>query len=355
MNKVRVKIDIIIPVYNCEQYLDRCMRSLLGQKMQDCLRFILVDDGSSDGSGDKIDWYERKYDNVEAVHKKNGGVSSARNAGLKLVENDYFSFVDPDDWVSDSYFELILEEIQSNNVDILMTPYIGKYEDKEMKNLFLGDEKLLFNKFETKNKVLRRLYGLKGSELEHPLSIDNISTVWAKVYKSKKYKKIKFVNTSEVSSEDLWFNINCFANADTSEYLNKAFYIYYKENNSSLVHTYDPNIFNEYINLYNYMKKFIISEKLSSEFFDALNNRIVLNELIMLRSIWLSNTSLYNKKLKIHNLLNKSIYRKAFARFPLKKLPLKYRFFYWACKKKNSILIMLLLPLGESLKKKIKQ
>lgn len=349
-----LSVDIIIPVYNCRNFIDRCLKSILDQKCQEKLRIILVDDGSTDGSSKIVDNYADNFQNIIAIHKKNGGLSSARNAGLELVESDYFTFIDPDDWVSNSYFNLVANELAVNSVDILMTPYIKKYKNTELKTFVFGNRKVKFNKSETKSVVLRRLFGLIGSELQHPLTVDNLSTVWAKIYKSSKFKEVNFTDKSEIYSEDLWFNINCFKIATDTMFLNTVFYIYNKENESSIVHTYHATILEEYTNLYRKMRIAIIDNELGPMFNEALNNRIILNELIMLRNVSKSHFSISKKKEIIERILNDPIYMNCFKNFDFRLLPFTYRIFYKSCEKKNIVIVMLFLLIGESLKKKVK-
>lgn len=355
MENQLVTIDIIIPVYNCENYIDRCMKSILNQKSKNNLRIILVNDGSTDNSKEIINGYARKYKNVVAINKSNGGLSSARNAGLELVHSTYFSFVDPDDWVESGYFDLLLKRLQGSKIDILMTPYIRKYEDKELKNLVFGEKDILFTEKNTKLKVLRRLYGLVGAELRHPLTIDNLSTAWAKVYKSSKFNKVRFVDRKKIYSEDLWFNILCFQKAEVTAYFANTFYFYYKNNNKSIVNTFNPEMLNEYMTLYNYMEKEIINNNLPASFNIALNNRIVLNELAILRNANLSNTSYLTKLGYINDILNYPRYDSAYKHFDFALLPVNYRLFYKACKYRLKFLVMFILYFGEKLKKKIKQ
>lgn len=352
MSSEQIKIDVIVPVYNSCHYIDKCMNVLLKQSS---INIVLVDDGSNDGSEKIVNKYANNYSNVNVIHKPNGGLSSARNAGLEYVKSDYFAFVDPDDWVSNAYFDLAVKELKKNPVDVLMTPYIRKYKDTESRNFVFGDKKVKFDKNETRLVVLRRLFGLIGSELQHPLTIDNLSTAWAKIYKSSKFKKIRFVDKSEIYSEDLWFNVNCFERATSAEFLNTIFYIYNKENEASIVHTYHATILKEYSNLYKKMENEIITNKLGPCFNKALNNRIVLNELIMLRNVSKADFSIKKKSEMVKVVLDSPIYRNRFESFNFEALPFAYRLFYKSCKNKNVVIIMLFLLIGESLKKKIKQ
>lgn len=97
-----MKLSIIIPVYNVERYLRQCLESCLSQDVpKSQYEVIIVNDGSPDNSQAIIDEYSSKYDNVRVLKKKNGGLSSARNAGLNIASGDYIWFVDSDDWVAD--------------------------------------------------------------------------------------------------------------------------------------------------------------------------------------------------------------------------------------------------------------
>lgn len=97
-------ISVIVPIYNIKAYLDRCVESLLGQSYKD-LEIFLVDDGSTDGCGKVCDRYAAQDPRITVIHKKNGGLSDARNAALDAAQGEYYAFVDGDDWVSPYYVE----------------------------------------------------------------------------------------------------------------------------------------------------------------------------------------------------------------------------------------------------------
>ena len=101
-------ISIIIPAYNIENYIVRCLDSLLNQTYKN-LEVIVVDDGSSDNTGKIIDDYASKYENIKVIHKKNAGVSAARNSGIDVANGDYIGFVDGDDTVDKEMFEVLID------------------------------------------------------------------------------------------------------------------------------------------------------------------------------------------------------------------------------------------------------
>lgn len=111
------KVDIIVPVYNIEKYIDKCIRSLIKQSLDD-VRIILVNDGSSDKSGEICDFYADKYEKIIVIHKENGGLSSARNAGLDICNAEYVGFVDGDDYVDDTMFESLYRNAKKYNADV---------------------------------------------------------------------------------------------------------------------------------------------------------------------------------------------------------------------------------------------
>lgn len=110
-------ISVIIPVYNVEQYLDECVKSVVNQTYKN-LEIILVDDGSTDNSGKRCDEYARTDERIRVIHKQNGGLSSARNAGIEIAEGEYFTFIDSDDYITSDMVEQLLFVVEKTGADI---------------------------------------------------------------------------------------------------------------------------------------------------------------------------------------------------------------------------------------------
>lgn len=144
------KVTIIVPVYNVENYINECVDSLINQKYKE-IEILLIDDGSTDNSGKICDAYA-KNDNVKVYHKKNGGLSDARNYGLKKATGKYICFVDSDDYVKDDYVESMLKNIKKYNTNISSCGMCrlhdnGKYEEYNFQNvrtLYTGDDAQIF-------------------------------------------------------------------------------------------------------------------------------------------------------------------------------------------------------------------
>lgn len=124
-------ITVIVPVYKAEDYLNRCVESLLSQTFQD-FEILLVDDGSPDHSGDICDDYARKDDRIKVFHKLNGGVSSARQYGMDHAIGEYVIHADPDDWVEPCMLEELYNKAKEENADMVICDYYMNYENKQI-------------------------------------------------------------------------------------------------------------------------------------------------------------------------------------------------------------------------------
>lgn len=134
--KEQAVISVIVPIYNVEPYLRKCLNGIVTQTYRE-LEIILVDDGSPDNCGAICDEYASRDSRIKVVHKSNGGVSSARNAGLDAATGEWIGWVDPDDWVEPDMFAYLLENAQKYQADIALC---GHYELTQGKSIFCGWE-----------------------------------------------------------------------------------------------------------------------------------------------------------------------------------------------------------------------
>lgn len=113
-----MKISVIVPIYNVEKYIEKCINSIINQTYKD-LEIILVDDGSTDSSGKICDEYAKKDKRIKVIHKKNGGVSSSRNIALTIANGDYITWIDSDDWIEKDTYSKLADIILKNKADII--------------------------------------------------------------------------------------------------------------------------------------------------------------------------------------------------------------------------------------------
>ena len=141
------RISVIVPVYKVEPYLRKCLDSIVNQTYRN-LEIILVDDGSPDNCGRICDEYAERDNRIRVIHQKNGGVSSARNEGLKIASGDWIGWVDSDDWIEPDMFEYLLENAKKSKADIAVCSRKEWYKDrcilrKWEKDILLNTEEAL--------------------------------------------------------------------------------------------------------------------------------------------------------------------------------------------------------------------
>lgn len=211
-------ISVIVPVYNVENYINRCVDSILIQDY-DYLELILVNDGSTDKSGTICDEYALKDNRVKVIHKKNGGVSSARNSGLERAAGDYILFFDSDDWIDKDTISHLYNNLNNYNADCSICSYY--INDKPVNTMAKR------NKIEKLNKQLSIKKAL--------LSDGYGGYLWNKLYKKNIIVEhnLKF-NESITIGEDLLFTINYLIKCDTISYSDTPKYHYYYRKTSAL-------------------------------------------------------------------------------------------------------------------------
>ena len=138
------KVSIIVPVYNCADFLPRCLESLQNQSFTDC-QFVIVDDSSTDGGSDIISRFADEDSRFTVITQPNGGVSAARNAGLAASDGEFIAFVDADDYVVPNFIEALLSAIESCNADIAMCDYDKIYRSRVEKSVLALDDDLANN------------------------------------------------------------------------------------------------------------------------------------------------------------------------------------------------------------------
>ncbi len=146
-------ISVIVPVYNVIEYLDRAIESIVSQTYRN-IEIILVDDGSTDGSGDRCEEWAKKDDRIRVLHKVNGGLSSARNAGLDIAKGEFISFPDADDYIDPNYLEVMRKEMDDPEVSLVCCSMIVTDIDGTEKT-DCAEEKLRFSKAEALEDIFR--------------------------------------------------------------------------------------------------------------------------------------------------------------------------------------------------------
>ena len=220
-NLAKYKISVIIPVYNTEKYLERCINSILNQTHKN-IEIILVDDGSTDNSGEICDFFKNKDSRIIVIHKQNGGAASARNSGLEIASGDYVAFVDSDDWLAEDMYAHLLECCVIQNAEIASMRYFITKDP----NAVLPSTKLNIRKY-TNDRIY---YYLKSSFNAKELELSTCN----KLYKRSLFDQLRF--PSYQLSEDAYINFLLISKINTLIVSNKYGYFYFK-NDASITHT----------------------------------------------------------------------------------------------------------------------
>jgi glycosyltransferase involved in cell wall biosynthesis len=339
-------ISVIVPIFNMELYITRCLDSLLSQSFED-LEIITVNDGSTDSSGILLERYAQADHRVVVVHKENGGVSSARNEGLRKATGTYIGFVDPDDWVNTGMYEVMYRTAVEEDADIVMCTYMREFGTHTNEKKFPLPNKVIYRKEEVRS-TLRRLIGPLNEELATPDFLDAWGTVWSKLYRASLIKGngLQFIDLAIIgSNEDSLFNIHAFYQADSFVFLNRPFYHYWRSNSASITSTFNPLLQSKFEKLYNHMDAFILDKNLSEEYHLALKNRICVNSLgLGLNLISKGNTaSMFNKIFALRALISGERITQSFDQFDIRYCPLTWRLFFLCTKLKFAAGLYLML------------
>lgn len=336
-----MKVSIIIPVYNIEKYIERCLLSIINQSYKN-IEVIIVDDGSTDKSSDIVDDY-LNHNNFIVIHKENGGLSSARNAGLKVATGEFVMFVDGDDYLMDNAIEILVKKI-NDEIDVVMFPYIRVYGSKKIETHLFDKKEILFSNTSVKEKIFPYLIG--PSEENNNLSpgkMDHLNTAWGKLYRKSLINDIRFVDTREIGVEDGWYNIMVFSFIKGAcLYTEDTWYMYEKGNTTSLLHSYKQDYCEKRWKFYKLVDD-LLTEKKFTNLKQNLSNRIIMELFGIVVNEASKNNSITEASKAMHSLIDKYNYDKNFANADFKNFPLVWKVFFHLCKRRKFNLLILLI------------
>lgn len=269
-----IMVSIIVPIFNGEKYINRCIKSILNQTHIN-LELILVDDGSTDNSKQICEQYSKSDSRVKIIYKKNQGVSAARNSGLKVAQGKYIQFIDIDDYIDSNMTELMISAIKKS--DLVIVGYNNIYENNVISSTPIFDISGVYTKIEFLNEF--------GVFFERLL----INTIWNKLYLKSVIDKYSIKFDEDISlGEDLLFNIKYIDRCKSINVLDVRPYNYYHINTNSLTAKYKSNHFETERFLYFSVKAFL---QLNESFYEK-NIKSV--EMMYTNSIISSFQNLYN-------------------------------------------------------------
>lgn len=316
-NKEENLVSVIIPVYNVEKYLPKCLDTVINQTYKN-LEIILVDDGSPDNSGKICDEYAGKDSRIKVIHKENGGVSSARNVGINTTKGNWIAFIDSDDWIEENYVEELLKNT-SKDIDIVQCGYNRVVENKKEQINCDGNDKIK-NQEEFLTCCLnpQTAYGLCNM----------------KIIRSDIVKDVRF-NEKIVVCEDALFNIEISKNMNNFKIIKKPLYNY-RINQNSVVKKYDkkyPDKYEKALNIIaNYLKiNYDENDEIKKNYYNFSAYHLML---IAVNYCYNPENNEKNKRRLLKNICNRDVFANALKKCNYNDISLTRKITLWTLKNK---------------------
>lgn len=214
----KIKLSIIIPCYNVENYVEKCINSLLQQTLND-IEIIVVNDGSKDNTLKILKKLVKENTNIKLIDKKNAGVSAARNDALKIAKGEYIGFLDSDDWVEKDMFEKMYNKAIKENLDIVASDTNAVYPDK--------------------NIIIKS--NISQTSTPQELMLNAYAVIWNKIYKKELLDGITF-KEGMTFCEDVLFLYMIYSRVNKVGAIDEALH-YYLQREGSLTYTYDKKLY----------------------------------------------------------------------------------------------------------------
>lgn len=250
------KISIIVPVYNAEKYLEKCVGSLLHQTYSN-LEILLIDDGSKDTSGQLCDEYAKRDTRVQAVHKENGGLISAWKKGVEVSSGQYLCFVDSDDWVDDQMIEEMAEHLTGGDREIVASDYVIERDDGSRQFVWQELPPGEYLKKDMKEKVIPNLLGRESRYV-------TISRCMKLTSKLLIEENQKYSNPAVIVGEDTTIMLPALIDCDRLYIMDHKAYYHYLYVRESMVHKYNSGLY-ENIRLLIQTTQQIVKDKFSGD------------------------------------------------------------------------------------------
>ena len=255
-------LSIIVPVYNVEKYIEECLESLVANKSTN-IEIILVNDGSKDKSVDICKLYEKKDNRIIIVNKKNGGLSDARNYGIKNSNSKYLMFVDSDDYIESMALNNILDFLNKSESDVIMTPY-QEFTEDSLGRIAGINTSLTFEEYKTSEVLLKKIFD----------DTDSLWPAWKFIVKKTFLEENKISFKKGFLHEDVDYTSRILLKMKTFNYLNEKFYFYRIERVGSIMSNKGFKSLNDTAIIVKDLKDFMDKELVGSKIKDIVLEKL---------------------------------------------------------------------------------
>lgn len=336
------RLSIIVPCYNVEDYLSRCMDSLLNQTLRD-IEIILVDDGSSDKCPFLCDEYAVRDKRVKVIHKTNAGLGYARNSGLEIATGEYVAFVDSDDFVDFYMYETLYNEALVSNADVVFC----NFNTERPQGVWNESNEVVVREEWTGNSVKNFMLDMVASTPHIRYERRFQMSVWHGVYRKEIIDRniIRFHSEREVSSEDFPFQMEFLLRAKKVVFIPQTFY-YYCQNKSSLTHTFNPDSFRRIRNLYHIMCEQLCDIEGAQVRLDRFYIGYVRKQIMLMVK------ADYSDSMNMLSLvMDDKVWKDIKRRFPMKELPIYSKCVLFMILRKQKFILLFIVKMMIMIKK----
>ncbi|MBQ6888434.1 MAG: glycosyltransferase [Lachnospiraceae bacterium] len=322
-------LSLIIPVYNVSKYLEECLESVV-KNVSSCegkVEAIIIDDGSTDGSGVIADKYALKYDYFRVIHKNNEGTAEARNTGIQEAVGEWLYFVDSDDWLAENSLANIYRRCRENrDAEIIIFDAMKNYANREVVWEHFSTDKVWHNYSEINSLQRKAMYCI-GTPMAAP---------WDKVYRKEILDKNHICFQKELQVlDDMVFNVEAFGIARKVVYCKDIIY-HYRYVINSITNSYKPNRVEQDVRVFEYLQNYMSDAFIKDTgkkcerklFLETYYCRVIKSFTICCRLCFFNQKNEKNVRIKIKDLkavLRQSPYREAFAHVKLRNLEWKLK------------------------------
>ena len=345
------KVSVIVPVYNAEKYLERCISSLQNQTLKE-IEIILVDDASTDSSGQICNQKASEDGRIKVIHKINEGAGMARNTALKVATGKYIGFVDSDDYVDREMFSCLFEKAERFDADLVISGVL--FVDGNMFSE-AGEciRKIYFEQdthFETEEELKELRMGIVGALPEEPDDSKYGMSIWKNLFRRDiiEANHITFQSEREMLSEDALFLVDYIACIKKATGISEAFY-YYCRNEDSISKSYKKDRFEKSLVFVNELEK-RFNKDIAPEQYQVYINRFwqAMCRVICSQEILYANEHNIpdaDVKRRLQEVCTNTLTVSVLKSFPIGKLPVKQRIFAYAMKYRLYHVLKLLVGL----------
>lgn len=295
-------VSVVIPVYNTEKYLTRCLDSVLAQTYKN-LEIIIVNDGSPDGSPALCDAYAQKDARIKVIHQENRGLAGAVKRGIEASLGGYIGFVDSDDFVAEDMFEKLAAAATEHNADLVQCNYYNFFESGKTEKVICAVAPVVFERPAEIKKLAESMLGGQA-HADCRMSFNR----WTKLFRAALLgQNADYYKTNVKIGEDLLCTFPALADAEKVVLIPDCLY-YYFHNASSMTKGFKPTLARDYANILETLNAVIAAKNLGGNFTAALKTREYGNKLNLVRNTCRAGVSRREKKAEIKR-LHKSMNR----------------------------------------------